>query len=83
MKDARNLDKVWDCVWEKKLRQLWRLLGWFLVVDTVITVFGVSMTPLLLCAAADTFVVLLIIRSCMENRAATLIPALRSANGDS
>jgi hypothetical protein len=65
------------------LRQLWRLLGWFLVVDTLITVFGLSITPLLVCLAADTFIVLLIIRSCVEIRAATLIPALRSANGDS
>jgi hypothetical protein len=56
---------------EKQLRRLWRLLGWFVVVDGLITMFGVTTGPLLLSLAADTAVALLIIRSCIELRAAT------------
>ena len=52
------------------MRRLWRLLGWFVVVDALITIFGVTTAPLLLSLAADTVVGLLIIRSCMEMRAA-------------
>jgi len=52
------------------LRRLWRLLGWFVVVDALITIFGVTTAPLLLSLAADSVVGLLIIRSSMEMRAA-------------
>jgi hypothetical protein len=51
------------------LRRLWRLFGWFVVVDALITVFGVSAAPLLLSLALDAAVGLLVIRSCMEMRA--------------
>jgi hypothetical protein len=58
------------------LRRLWRLLGWFVVVDALITIFGVTTAPLLLSLAADTVVGLLIIRSCMEMRAAMASPCM-------
>jgi hypothetical protein len=51
------------------LRRLWRLFGWFVVVDALITVFGVSTAPLLLSMALDAAVGLLVIRSCLEMRA--------------
>jgi len=51
------------------LRRLWRLVGWFVVVDALITVFGVTTAPLLLCAALDIAAGLLVIRSIMEMRA--------------
>jgi hypothetical protein len=51
------------------LRRLWRLFGWFVVVDALITVFGVSTAPLLLSLALDAAVGLLVIRSYMEMRA--------------
>jgi hypothetical protein len=54
------------------LRRLWRLLGWFLAVDAVITVFGPATAPLLLFLAADSIVGLLIIRGCTEVQAATM-----------
>ncbi len=50
------------------MRQLWRLFGWFVVVDALITVFGVITAPLLLSLALDAAVGLLVIRSCMEMR---------------
>jgi hypothetical protein len=45
------------------LRRLWRLCGWFVVVEALITVFGVSTIPLLLSIALDAAVGLLVIRS--------------------
>jgi hypothetical protein len=51
------------------LRRLWRLFGWFVVVDALITVFGVSTAPLLLSMALDAAVGLLVIRSYVEMRA--------------
>ena len=51
------------------MRRLWGLFGWFVVVDALITVFGVSTAPLLLSMALDAAVGLLLIRSCMEMRA--------------
>ena len=51
------------------MRRLWRLFGWFVVVDALITVFGVSTAPLLLSMALDAAVGLLVIRSYMEMRA--------------
>ena len=50
------------------MRRLWRLFGWFVVVDALITVFGVSTAPLLLSLALDFVVGLLVISSCMEMR---------------
>jgi hypothetical protein len=52
------------------LRRLWHLLGWFVVVDALITIFGVTTAPLLLSLAADVAVGWLIICSCIEIRAA-------------
>ena len=51
------------------MRRLWRLFGWFVVVDTLITVFGVSTAPLLLSMALDAAVGLLVIRSYREMKA--------------
>ena len=51
------------------MRRLWRIFGWFVVVDALITVFGVSTAPLLLSMALDAAVGLLVIRSYMEMRA--------------
>ena len=51
------------------MRRLWRLFGWFVVVDALITVFGVSTAPLLLSLALDAAVGLLVIRSYREMRA--------------
>ncbi len=51
------------------MRRLWRVLGWFVVVDGLITVYGVSTAPLLLSMALDAAVGLLVIRSYMEMRA--------------
>jgi hypothetical protein len=54
------------------LRRLWRLLGWFVVVDALITMFGVTTAPLLLSLVVDGAIGLLIIRSLMKIRAAPL-----------
>jgi hypothetical protein len=50
------------------LRRLWRLFGWFVVVDTLITAFGASTAPLLLLLALDAAVGLLVLRSYVELR---------------
>jgi hypothetical protein len=50
------------------VRRLSRLFGWFVVVDALITVFGVITAPLLLSLALDAAVGLLVVRSCMEMR---------------
>lgn len=50
------------------MRRLARLLGWFVVVDTLITIFGVITAPLLLFLAADTAVGWLVIRSFLAQR---------------
>lgn len=55
------------------MRRFGRLLGWFIVVDALITIFGVTTAPLLLSLAADSVVGFLIIRSFMEMRAAELV----------
>jgi hypothetical protein len=47
------------------LRRLWSVLGWFVVVDALITMFGVTTAPLLLAFAADIVVGWLIIRNCL------------------
>ena len=51
------------------MQRFWRLFGWFVVVDALITAFGGSTAPLLLSIALDVAVGLLVIRSCMEMRA--------------
>jgi hypothetical protein len=61
---------------ERQLRRLWRFLGWFVVVNALITIFGVTTAPLLLAFAADAVVGLLIIRSCFEMRDA--LPVVNS-----
>ena len=48
------------------MRQLWHLFGWFVVVDTLTTIYGVFTAPLLLCLALDAAVGLRVIRSCRE-----------------
>jgi hypothetical protein len=50
------------------LRRLARLLGWFVVVDGLITVFGLTTAPLLLFLAADAAIGWLVIRSCLAQR---------------
>ena len=51
------------------MRSLWRLFAWFVVADLLITIFGVTTAPVLLCLALDAAVGLLVIRSYMEVRA--------------
>ncbi|MGA7265526.1 MAG: hypothetical protein WA709_17745 [Stellaceae bacterium] len=65
------------------MRRLWRLFGWFVVVDALITVFGVSTAPLLLSIALDAAVGLLIIRSCMEIRARSFVAFATAAQAGS
>jgi hypothetical protein len=65
------------------VRWFGRLLGWFVIVDALITIFGESTGPLLLSFAADGAIGLLIIRSYMENRAAVaLVPASAARQQD-
>jgi hypothetical protein len=64
------------------LRRLWRLFGWFVVVDALITVFGVITAPLLLSLALDAAVGLLVIRSCMEMRARFFVAIASAARSD-
>lgn len=56
------------------MRRLWRLFGWFIVVDLLITIFGATTAPLLVLLALDAAVGLLVIRICIETR-----PSLRFA----
>jgi hypothetical protein len=56
--------------WGAAVRRFGRLLGWFVAVDALITIFGAATGPLLLAFAADGLIGLLIIRSYMEKRAA-------------
>jgi hypothetical protein len=51
------------------LSRLWRLVVWFVVVDLLITMFGLMTGPLLLALAADAAVIVLLVRSLGENRA--------------
>ena len=48
--------------------RFWHLLAWIIVVYFLITMFGVMTAPLLLILAADTIVVVLIIRDCLALR---------------
>ena len=62
------------------MRRLWRLFGWFVVVDGLITVFGVITAPLLLSLALDAAVGLLVIRSCIELRARFFVASAAAAH---
>ena len=55
------------------MQRLCRFLGWFVVVDVLITMFGTTTAPVLLSLAADSIVGWLIIRSCIEMRAAMVV----------
>jgi hypothetical protein len=55
------------------LRRVWRLLGWFVVVDALITMFGMTTGLLLLSLAADTAIGLLLVQSIIEIRAPLLV----------
>ena len=50
------------------MRRLARLFGWFVVIDALITTFGVTTAPLVLFLAVDIAVVWLLIRSCLAQR---------------
>ena len=50
------------------MRRLVRLLGWFVVIDALITTFGVTTAPLVLFLAVDLAVAWLLIRSCLAQR---------------
>jgi hypothetical protein len=65
---------------ERQLRRLWRLFGWFVVVDALIMVFGVITAPLLLSLALDAAVGLLVIRNCMEMRARLFVAFATATN---
>ena len=51
--------------------QVSRFLAWFVVVDALITTFGVITAPLLLILTTVTIVGTLIIRDCLALRPAT------------
>ena len=61
------------------MRRFWRLFVWFVVVDALITVFGVTTAPLLLSLALDAAVGLLVIRSCMEMRSRFFVAVATAA----
>ena len=67
------------------MRSIWRLLGWFVIVEVLTAAFGVTTAPLLLAFVADTAVALLLVRSCMEMRAAlpASMPIAQSPGFDS
>jgi hypothetical protein len=48
--------------------RFWHFLAWFIIVDLLITMFGVMTAPLLLILAADTIVAVLIIREYLALR---------------
>jgi hypothetical protein len=50
------------------LRRLGRLLGWFIVINALITIFGVTTAPLLLFLVADTAVGWLVISRLLARR---------------
>jgi hypothetical protein len=45
--------------------RVWRFFAWFVVIDTLITMFGVMTAPLLLILAVDANVAVVIIRDCL------------------
>ena len=50
------------------MRRLAHLLGWFVVVDALITALGVTTAPLLVLLAVDAAVGLSLVRSCLALR---------------
>jgi hypothetical protein len=60
------------------LRRLWRVVGWFIVIDALITAFGVITAPLLLLIALDIAAGLLAVRAYLEMREALPV-TLRAA----
>jgi hypothetical protein len=58
---------------EQQLRRVLRLLGWFVVVDALITMFGMTTAMLLLSLAADAAVGLVIVQGIIEIRAPLLV----------
>ena len=60
------------------MRRLWRIVGWFVVINALTIAFGVTTAPLLLCIALDIAAGLLVIRSLMQMRAGVPV-ALRPA----
>jgi len=53
---------------EGQLRRLWRLFGWLVVVEVLITIFGVTTAPLLAVLALDAAIGLIVVRSFVETR---------------
>ena len=51
------------------MRRLSHLFGWFVVVETLITIFGVTTAPLLVLLALDAAIGLIVLRSVIEMRA--------------
>ena len=60
------------------MRRFWRVLGWLVTVEVLMTAFGVTTAPLLLAFVTDIAVAMLLIRSCREMRIG-LPASLRSA----
>ena len=56
------------------MRRLGHLFGWFVVVETLITIFGVTTAPLLAVLALDAAIGLVVARTLIEMR-----PRLRVA----
>jgi hypothetical protein len=56
---------------EHRLSRLAYVLAWFLVVDLLITMFGLMTAPLLLALAADAAVIVLLVRSIAEKQRPT------------
>ena len=50
------------------MRRLGRLLRWFVVINVLITIFGVTTAPLLLFLVADTAIGWLVISSLLGQR---------------
>jgi hypothetical protein len=62
------------------LRRFWHVLGWLVTVEVLMIIFGVATAPLLLAFVTDIAVVILLIRSCTEMRAAPPV-SVRSVIG--
>jgi hypothetical protein len=52
------------------LQRIWHLLGWFVLFELSIIIFGVTSAPLLLALVVDTAAALLLVRSWIEMRGA-------------
>lgn len=50
------------------MRRFGRLFGWFVVINALITIFGVTTAPLLLFLVADTAIGWLVISSLLAQR---------------